>query len=164
MNQLAALLFIVLMIGSTGAFAFLNAFRSPEENKIEIPQSRVIDYEMSEQQIKYLLSQGYTVLKYSYSSGCLECGGILSRLEGYTQTSEGQIYLEEIMSNDVSSELEVTSLYGQKKLENPTQDEIQETLCEKLLNKPLWCVTSELGDLDIGEDLNVSEETNSSES
>jgi hypothetical protein len=143
-KMLISLIFIFLMIGSTFAFALLNAFRSPEE-EIKIPNQRIIDYELDDRQRTSLLKRYYTLMEYRYFTGCLECGSVKSKLESVTQNSENQIFLQEIVSeNNVTSSLTITSLKGGKTLINPSGEDIENLICDFLVNQPLWCITSKI--------------------
>jgi len=138
-----ALVFILLMFGSTFAYAILSSFTGQNE-EIQIPQESILNYELNEQQRKYLRSRGYTLIEYSYPTGCLECIDVKNKLEQITQDSEGQIYLQELTVVGSSSKFTVTSLNGQKILNNPSVEEIETTVCDLLMNRPLWCVTSKI--------------------
>lgn len=134
-----ALVFIFLMFGSTFAYALLSSFRSQEE-EIQMPEGMILTYELNEKQIRYLRSRGYTLIKYSYPTGCLDCVGVINNLERITQNSEGQIFLQEISTVDTSPKFTITSLRGEKTINNPTNEEIENTVCDYLLSRPLWCV------------------------
>ena len=138
-----SLFFILLMFGSTFAYAILSSFTGQNE-EIQIPQEKILNYELDEQQRSYLRSRGYTLIEYSYSTGCLECIDVKNKLERITQDSEGQIYLQELTIVGSSSKLTVTSLNGQKILNNPSVEEIETTVCDFLMKRPLWCVTSKI--------------------
>jgi len=64
-----------------------------------------------------------------------------NELERITMNSEGQIYLQEILS-DGSDKVTVTSLNGAKTITNPTVNKTQEAVCNLLLQRPVWCVTT----------------------
>lgn len=143
-QALIALAFVFLMAGSTFAFALLNAFKNPEED-IQIPNQRIIDFKLNEQQRSFLLQRGYTLIEYQYYNGCLECGSIKSNLEGWTQNSDNQIFLQELVSDqDSIHSVTITSLRGQKSINNPTNEDIQTNICNLIINRPLWCVTSRI--------------------
>jgi len=143
-QKLIALIFIIVMFGSTFAYAILSAFRTPEET-IEIPNQRIIDYKLDELQRSYLLQRGYTLIGYSYFTGCLECANLKNKLEEITLNSDDQIFLQELVSTEsVSTSLSIASLKDQKTLDNPTDEEIESTVCEILINRPLWCITAEI--------------------
>jgi len=141
-QKLIALIFIILMFGST--FAIFITFRTTEET-IEIPNQRIINYRLNEQQRSYLLQRGYTLMEYSYFTGCLECANIKNELEQISLNSDDQIFLQELVSTEsVSTSLSIASLKDQKTLENPTEEEIESTVCEILINRPLWCISAEI--------------------
>lgn len=143
-QKLIALVFIILMFGSTFAFAMLNVFRTPEQT-IEIPDKRIINYRLNEQQRSYLLQGYYTLIEYTYFTGCLECANTKNKLEQITLNSDNQIFLQELVSTEsVSSSLSISSLKNQKTLSNPSDEEIESTVCDILINRPLWCITAEI--------------------
>jgi hypothetical protein len=137
-----ALFFILLMFGSTFAYAILNALTN-RDSRIQIPQERILNYELNEQQKRYLRRKGFTLIEHYSSPGCMECINVRNKLEYVTQNSEGQIFLQEL-TGEVSNRVVITSLNGQKILDNPTNEEIENAVCDLLLRRPLWCVTSQI--------------------
>jgi len=143
-QTLIALIFIFLMFGSTFAYAILNAFTSPEED-VNIPNQRIIDFELDQSQRGFLLQRGYTLIEYQYFSGCLECVDVKNKLESLTQNSDNQIYLQELLSaENATTSLTVTSLRGGKTITNPSSENLENVICNYLVNQPLWCVTSKI--------------------
>ena len=141
-QKLIALIFIILMFGST--FAIFITFRASEQT-IEIPNQRIINYRLNERQRSYLLQRGYTLIEYSYFTGCIECANIKNKLEQITLNSDDQIFLQELVSTEsVSISISIASLKDQKTLDNPTDEEIESTVCDILINRPLWCITTEI--------------------
>lgn len=141
-QKLIALVFIILMFGST--FAIFITFRTPEET-IEIPNQRIINYRLNERQRSYLLQRGYTLIEYSYFTGCFECANIKNKLEQITLNSDDQIFLQELISTEtVSTSLSIASLKDQKTLDDPTEEEIESIVCDILINRPLWCITAKI--------------------
>jgi hypothetical protein len=140
--KIIALFFIVLMFGSTFAYGIMSFFNQPSD-EVQIPQDKILNYELNEQQKTYLLRRYFTLVEYRYSSGCLGCIDMKNELERITMNSEGQIYLQEILS-DGSDKITITSLNGAKSITNPTVNETQEAVCNLLLQRPIWCVTTQL--------------------
>jgi len=139
-----AFFFIILMFGSTFAYAILSSFGGQDEgSQISIPQDKVLNYELNDQQKTTLLRGYYTLIEYRYSSGCMECISMKNELERITFNSDGQIYLQEILS-DGSDRVTIKSLNGAKTITKPTINETQEAVCNLLLQRPIWCVTSQL--------------------
>jgi len=139
---MAALFFIVLMFGSTFAYGLMSLF-SQQSNQVQIPQDKILNYELNEQQKTYLIRSGYTLIKYDYSSGCFECMDVRSNLERITQNSDGQIYLQEMISEG-SNRINIVSLNGQKTINTPTVNQTEEAVCNLLLQRPIWCLTSQI--------------------
>jgi hypothetical protein len=140
--KMAALFFVLLMFGSTFAYAILNALTG-QGSRIQIPRERILNYELNEQQKRYLRSRGFTLIEHYSSPGCMECISVRNKLEYITQNSEDQVYLQEL-TGEISNKVVITSLNGQKILNNPTNEEIENAVCDLLLRRPLWCVTSQI--------------------
>jgi len=140
--KIIALFFIVLMFGSTFAYGIMSLFSQPT-NQLQMPQDKVLNYELNEQQRTYLLRGYYTLVEYRYPSGCLECIDMKKELERITVNSDGQIYLQEILSSG-TEKITITSLNGAKTITKPTVNQTQEAVCDILLQRPIWCVTSQL--------------------
>ncbi len=124
----------------------MNSLRNPEES-ITIPNQKIIDYELNDQQRRYLLQRYYTLIEYRYFTGCMDCIGMKNELERVTQNSDDQIFLQEIVilsTDNTTSSLTITSLRGQKSLDNPSNVEIEEIICNLLISQPIWCVTSKI--------------------
>jgi len=139
MSKTVALVFALLMMGGTIGM-IVGAFLSPS-NEVEIPQNRIIKYKMTETQIKELLKNYQTVVEYEYSSGCLECGSLLTSLEQWTVGSDNQMYLQEIQTDtSSSSKLTIVSLRGQKILYDPSQTDAKDIICDLLISRSLFCV------------------------
>ena len=130
------------MFGSTFAYGVMSFFNQPTD-ELQIPQDKIITYELDDQQRTYLLRRYFTLVEYRYSSGCLECIDMKRGLERITFNSDGQIYLQELVS-DGSERVTITSLNGAKTITKPTINETQEVVCNLLLQKPIWCVTAQL--------------------
>lgn len=140
--KIVALFFVVLMFGSTFAYGIMSLFNQPTD-QLQIPSDKIINYELNQQQKSYLMGKGYTLIEYRYPSGCLDCVDIRKNLERITMTSDGQIYLQELLS-DGSDKVTITSFNGQKVLIDPDVNQTEETVCNLLLQRPIWCVTSQL--------------------
>lgn len=138
-----ALVFILLMFGSTFTYALLNAF-GEKNTEVQIPQEKILNYELSEQQKQYLLSKGYTLIEYSYPTGCLDCINVKKDLEKITQISDDQIYLQELTNSGEVSKLTIVSLNGGKTTNNPTITETETSVCDLLIKKSLWCVSNKI--------------------
>ena len=130
------------MFGSTFAYGIMSLFNQPTD-QLQIPQDKILNYELDEQQKTYLLRSYFTLVEYRYSSGCLGCIDMKNELERITFNSEGQIYLQEILSEG-SDRITITSLNGEKTITKPAINETQEAVCNLLLQRPVWCVTSQL--------------------
>jgi hypothetical protein len=141
--KMIALVFILLMFGSTFTYALLNAF-GEKGTEVPIPQDKILSYELNEQQRQYLLGKGFTLIEYSYPTGCLECIDVKKDLEKITQISDDQIYLQELTNSGEVSKLTIVNLNGGKTINNPTIKEAETSICDLLIKRSLWCVSSEI--------------------
>jgi hypothetical protein len=130
------------MFGSSFTY-LVSEFFGNKNPEVTIPQSRIINYELNNDQRTLLLKKGYTLIEYFYPDGCLDCAKVKNKLEKIVQDSESQIFLQEI-SKATENKVVVTSFNGQKTIEDPVETELETPVCEILLNKPLWCVTSKV--------------------
>jgi hypothetical protein len=130
------------MFGSTFAVWISSFFNQPTD-RIQIPQEKVINFELSQEQKTYLMRRGYTLIEYRYASGCLECIDMRRNLQRITMTSDEQIYLQEIVSSG-TDKVNVISLNGQKTATNPNINETKEMVCDLIMQRPIWCVTGQL--------------------
>jgi len=142
-NKTIAFIFILLMFGSTFTYALINMF-GEKKDEVKIPQEKILNYELNDQQKGYLLPKGYTLIVYSFTTGCLDCINVKKDLERITQNSDGQIYLQEIVKNEGISMVSIISLNGGKTINNPTTQELENTICDVLIQRPLWCVSAKI--------------------
>jgi hypothetical protein len=139
-GKLIALFFVVLMFGSSFTY-LVSEFFGNKDQEVTIPQSRIINYELNNEQRALLLKKGYTLIEYFYPDSCLDCAKVKTKLERIVQDSESQIFLQEV-SKVSENKIVATSFNGQKIIEDPIETELETPICEILLNKPLWCVTN----------------------
>jgi hypothetical protein len=140
------LFLIILFFASTLAFAGLQSFYYKEE-KIEIPTQNIINYELNPEQESYLMENGYTIIKFEYSVNCLNCLEQKNFLEQIANSPffKNQVFLQEILTTTTIPKIKIASMYGQKILEDETQEKIIDSLCELLVNPPVQCVLREVG-------------------
>lgn len=141
-QQIIALVFVLLMVGSVIA-SFLGSF-NPAEEEVEVPQQRVLTYRLNDQQRKYLLTRGYTLIEFSYPPVCFECENQKVKLEDIVARSDGQVYLQELSGQSDSSTLAITSLKGQKTIEYSSDEKVRDTVCDMMLNAPIWCISGKI--------------------
>lgn len=140
--KLIALFFVVLMFGST--LTYLVSIFTANNAGTQIPQDKILNYALNDQQKQYLISKGFTLIEYSYPTGCLECIDVKKNLEKITQISDNQIYLQEITANGEVAKLSIVSYNGGKTLNNPMNQEAETSICGLLLKKSIWCVSSKV--------------------
>jgi len=133
-----SLFFIFIMFGST-LLSLFNTFVPKEE--LKKPQERILNYELNAAQRSFLLRRGFTLIEYYYPPNCLNCTQIRDRLEEITRTSN-KIFLQEL--NGESHKVVITSFKGQKTLYDPDVETLETTVCDLLVETPIWCVTSKI--------------------
>ena len=139
-NTIAALVFILLMGGSSVAYAFLRVF-SPTGYAIKLPKTNVIDYELGSREEEYLITRGVTIVKFYYSQGCFECISQKNFLESFATRNSPQVLLEELKGNATSfPRVIITSYRGRRTFTNATNDEVLDGLCDLMLRPPIDCV------------------------
>jgi len=113
--------------------------------KSEVLTNRIIEYRLTEVQIKELLRNYKTVIEYEYPSYCSECSSFLNSLEYWTLNSDDQIYLQKIeIDGASSSKLIIKSLRGEQILYDSSIDEAREVICELLVSTSPFCLFEEI--------------------
>jgi len=135
-----------LMVGSTVAYAVLQAFNQPQQTAEEpkLPKENIIDYELDRSQELYAIRYGKTILKYEYATACVECANEKALLESLARQFSDQLILEELSGADEASKLTITSYYGRRLLRNITEDTLVDTLCDLMSNPPVFCATKNI--------------------
>jgi len=146
---IAAILFMVLMLGSTIAYSFIQAINyglGGGSSKTQLPSTNIIDYQLSIDQEQLLLTQGKTVMKYSYSSTCVECLTFANQLEGLANSMSGQVFVEKLLqtSANQTAALTLTSSQNSKIYSNPTTNDLIDGLCDVLISPPVDCAVRKL--------------------
>lgn len=140
--KIMALFFIILMFGSSVTAGVINLL-SKGSSQSQIPQDKILNYKLTDVQKNYLLQKGYTIIEYDYSSGCVECISVKNKLETMAQNSDGQIYLQEILSEGMNS-VSIISLNGQKTISKPDVNQTEGDVCNLLLQRPIFCLSSQI--------------------
>jgi len=146
-KKIMSMFLLIILLGSTLGTAVLQAFGWNANNRntaqqIEIPETNIINYELSSAQETYLIGQGVTVLRYKYSMSCAPCDWQRTYLESNVNGFPRQLFLQEIVDNSQTEpSLYITSYYGSKTLNNPTNEEIFDSLCDLMFNPPVVCAT-----------------------
>lgn len=143
-KKYASLILIILMLGSTLAYSALQTFRGWQhtENEPELPDSNIVNYEITTEQRDYMLRLGRTILTYRYQLACTECANQRAYIEAAAGEFPNQIFVEEIVDIAATeSTLSVKSYYGDELLTNPSNEEIFDTLCELMAQPPVRCAT-----------------------
>jgi len=145
---IAAIIFIVLMVGSSIAYVFIQAAQlgltgGSASGQVTLPSASVIDYELSIEQQQLAMQKGFTVIKYSYSSTCTQCLTTVNQLEGVASQFSSQVYLENLASQSTAandaSVLTFASSQDSKIYNNPTTNDIIDGLCATFAQPPIEC-------------------------
>ena len=136
-----ALFFIFLMLFSIVSSSFLQSSKTNGESETKLPESNIVEYELTAEQENYALEQGKTILKFYYTQNCIDCLNQKTFLESLTSQFSDQMILEEVIKQgEKVPTLLVFSYYKQKNLFNATRDEIIDSVCDVLLKPPPGCV------------------------
>ncbi len=135
------------MFVSTFAFVILQSvYYNPQQPKIELPTTNVVNSKISLDQQNFLLSQGRTIMTYQYSESCGYCLEQRQFLEQLTKNSKlsNQLFLEVLDSKNELPSLTLVSYYGQRDVANATQEEVIPALCQILVSKPVECALQQV--------------------
>ncbi len=155
-KKVGILLILFMLVGGFAIAPYVQqaAFVQPAANApaLQLPDTNIVDYELTSQQETALLQQGKTIVKLEYKLNCQNCfetKGFLEQLAN-NQQFKGQIVVEEVLSP--SSELPKVNILGfaiagnqigiaQKSFTsaNVTQDNIVGALCDVMLQPPPQC-------------------------
>jgi hypothetical protein len=134
-----AVFFIFLMVGSM----FVPGAMQPSNsngNSVKLPDTNVVEYELTPDQENLAVQDGKTILKFYYTQSCIECINQKPFLEAVANQFSDQIILEEVINqNERPSTLLVFSYYSQKNLFNATSGQIIDTVCNIMLKPPASC-------------------------
>ena len=145
------LFIIILMFGSTFAYAIIQGGWNSGE--VSLPETNVINYELSLSQKYTALMKGMIILNYKYSQACENCLENKDYLEQLAYDSQfgGQMFVEEILVND-TGELPILNMTGFKisenrieldyrefQGENVTQNSTFDAVCELMIDPPIDC-------------------------
>lgn len=137
-----------IMLASSVAFAFLSLFGGSQQQQLSIPEERTLNYKLTREQVQVLLQNGYTIVEYFYPDGCVECLEVKSRLEEIVNNAEGQLFVQDIVSNNVSATpaVVIVNAYTStgKILENPTAENVTAEVCNALTNPTFWCISGSI--------------------
>ena len=142
-NKAVALLFILLMVGSTVGAMVVSIF-TKNNDQIQIPTQRVLNYKLSEIQRRTLLSRGFTLVEYEYPDTCFDCEFQKSIMESWTIQSDNQIFLQVTQTTESDTTVDIASFKGSDSLTNPEDDEIKDILCDLIAQRPHWCISIQI--------------------
>jgi len=139
-KRFMALFFLIIMILSTASYALVqsfNFFKTPQQNPNDIPKSNIINYELKPNIQDIIVKGGYTVIKFYFREGCLECSAPKLMLENLASNNKEQVFLEELISsNGTVPYLVITSYKDSKVLNQPSNEDIVSVLCDLMASPP----------------------------
>lgn len=144
-RKVAAILFMVLMVGTLGAYAVSQAGQlgllGSQNQKVTLPSTNILDSELTTDQQQLALSQGFTIIKYTYPATCAQCLTIENQLESVASQPSSAVFLERIISQSQNgSSLVFTGPQNSAVYTNPTTDNIIDGMCATFYNPPSSCI------------------------
>ena len=132
------LFLIAVMLFSTFAYAIIQSFY-PKQNT-QLPKTNIIDYHLDSNLINALIQYGATVITFEYNMGCNNCPDQKATLESFANEYKQQIWLEEIVDQSLdTSNITMSSIYGEDKLVDANETGIISTLCQLMVSPPVAC-------------------------
>ncbi len=135
-----ALLFITVG-GLTFAPPFLRRISEPKGPELDLPQSNILENDISDEIKSYLIRNGKTLIELEYDKTCLECQDTRFFLESAANQFSDQIILIELESSNEAPTITMSSYFTQKNMINATNEELMDALCEALVEPPVVCAT-----------------------
>ena len=135
---------ILLLFYSLSLFAIS---RIPIRGKSSLPEKRILERRLKQEEIETLLSRGFTIVTLEYSEDCGRCLQIKQFLENKVNSPDykPQTILEEInVQNLTRAKVRMLSANGDELLIDPSDQEIQQTFCKILINEPVDCAIQEI--------------------
>ena len=121
---------------STLAYSLLQGSRfKTERSQVTLPSSTILNSPLSSQQELLAIQKGYTIIYLNYSENYTD---LKNFLESFAYKQKSQIFLIEQRSD--KTEVDIKSMKGEDRLENPSVNETENALCYYLLNPPIECV------------------------
>ncbi len=140
-KQKLMVLFIVIIFSMSSIAYIINNFTNQKTNEF----SFIMDKELEPQTEYELIQNGFTSLKFFYSNDTdKSIIDYVNSLQERFKTNDGyiQIILQKIKSN--STYIIVSSLNGEKVIENLTQENVFSSLCDIVIVTPVECLISNL--------------------
>jgi hypothetical protein len=139
-NRIMAILFLVIMVGSTASFAVIQSYNSgatTQQNPNGVPKTSIINYDVSSNVYSAFISAGYTVVKFYYNDACTACLTPKSTFENLALNNKNQVLLEELIStNETVPHIVVSSYKDSITLNQPSADDITNALCDLMASPP----------------------------
>lgn len=131
---------IAFFLFETVAIGFLQFGGRLSNPKQELPESNIIDHELSVEEENTLIGNGITLVKFYFSNNCLECMNQRTYLEFLANNYKDQIFLEELISSRTDQVLPtvlISSIRDTQTFSNITNDELTNKLCDLMVQPPI---------------------------
>lgn len=138
--SIVGLFLVVIMFFSTIAFSFIQSVRTPKAQETKLPETNIVNEELTSDVEILLLQNGRTIIKFVYNSTCADCQDVRFSLENLATQFPNQIIIENILKNEPTS-ITMSSYYGQRIVENVSGEEFLDALCELMVEPPVMCAT-----------------------
>lgn len=139
-NRIMAILFLIIMVGSTASFAVIQSYNSgttAQQNPNGVPKNNIINYDVSSNVYSSFISAGYTVVKFYYNNACTTCLTPKNTLENLALNNKNQVLVEELVStNGTVPSIAIASYKDSRTLNQPSADDITNALCDLMASPP----------------------------
>lgn len=148
-NRIIAIMFGILMLGSTASYAVIQAYNffgtNGNQQQTSLPSSNIVQQQLTSVQEQQIMQNGGTIVQFFYSSACLECVTQRNILESYANQNPQQVYLEEIQTNNVTAQnIIIKSGTNSVVLSHAVQSDIDNAFCDVLIQPAATCALRNL--------------------
>ncbi len=140
-SKLIGLSLIFIMFLSTFAFSVLQSTIFTPSQNVNMPESRIVNYRLSPQQEELIIRSGGTIITFIYNPSCNECLDQKNYLENLAMRYTW-LFLETISTETNYTRIYIQTPLGQRSLENKTNKQIFDVICELAYQPPVECVLS----------------------
>jgi hypothetical protein len=137
-NQIIVLVIVLIFFSSSFAYIATSFGAGGQNNNQFVPlESFIIKGEINQATKSAYLENGFTFLKFHYSDDSLIQFAENLPEQLSTNTGQMQLIVQEI--NDTETYIIISNLNGERRIDNPTQNDVLNALCETLLAFPPEC-------------------------
>jgi len=136
-NQIIVLVIVLIFFSSSFAYIATSFGAGAKDNQFVPLESFIIKGDINQATESAYLENGFTFLKFHYSNDSLIQFAENLPEQLSTNTGQMQLILQEI--NDSETYFIISNLNGERRIDNPTQNDVLNALCEMLLAFPPEC-------------------------